>query len=80
MYPQVDGMPVRKELLKDVLVFDTVYNPLKTRLIREAEQNGCPTITGLNMFINQAALQFELWTGEKPPLDLMKKVAAEELA
>ena len=80
MYPRVDGMPVKKELLKDVLVFDTVYNPIKTRLIREAEEKGCPTIIGLKMFINQAALQFELWTGEKPPLGLMQQVASEVLS
>jgi len=80
MYPRVDGTPVRKELLRNVLVFDTVYNPLKTRLIREAEENGCPTIIGLKMFINQAALQFGLWTGEKAPLDLMQTVAAEVLS
>ena len=80
MYPNVKDTPVKKSLLKDVLVFDMVYNPLKTRLIREAEQNGCTTITGLEMFINQAAIQFDLWTGKKAPLDLMKKVVVEALA
>lgn len=80
MYPQVHETPVRKELLKNVLVFDTVYNPLRTRLIRAAEENGCPAITGLAMFINQAALQFEIWTGEQAPLDLMQKVATEVLS
>jgi len=77
----VDGTPITREILKkDVLVFDTVYNPLKTRLIREAEERGCPTVVGLTMFVNQAALQFELWTGQKPPIDLMKEAAARELA
>jgi len=80
MYPNVHDTPVEKALLKDVLVFDMVYNPLKTRLIREAEQNGCTTITGLEMFINQAALQFDLWTGKKAPLDVMKKVVVEALS
>ena len=80
MYPNVNDTPVKKALLKDVLVFDMVYNPLKTRLIRDAEQNGCATITGLEMFINQAAKQFDLWTGKKAPLDLMKKVVVEALA
>lgn len=80
MYPQVADTPVRKEFLKGMLVFDIVYNPLKTRLIREAEQNGCATIKGLEMFIKQAALQFELWTGKKAPLNLMRKVVVEKLS
>jgi len=80
MYPQVDDTPIRKEFLKSMLVFDIVYNPLKTRLIREAEQNGCATIMGVEMFINQAALQFELWTGKKAPVELMKNVVVEKLS
>jgi shikimate dehydrogenase len=80
MYPQVDDTPVRKEFLKGMLVFDIVYNPLKTRLIREAEQNGCATIIGLEMFINQAALQLELWTGKKAPVELMRNVVVEKLS
>ena len=80
MHPHVDDMPVRKEILKDMLVFDIVYNPLKTRLIREAEQNGCETILGQEMFINQAALQFKLWTEKDAPVELMRKVVLEELS
>jgi len=80
MYPNVNDTPVKKALLKDVLVFDMVYNPLKTRLIREAEENGCAIITGLEMFINQAAMQFNVWTGEKAPLDVMKKAVVEALS
>ena len=80
MHPHVDDMPVRKEFLKDMLVFDIVYNPLKTRLITEAEQNGCETILGLEMFLNQAALQFKLWTEKDAPLELMRKVVLEELS
>jgi len=80
MHPRVDEMPVRKEFLNDMLVFDIIYNPLRTRLIREAEKNGCPTIPGLEMFINQAALQFTLWTGKEAPVELMKKAVMEELS
>ena len=80
MSPQVERTPLRQAALKGGLVFDTVYNPLKTRLIREAEESGCPTVNGLEMFVNQAAAQFELWTGWKAPLDLMRKVASRELA
>jgi shikimate dehydrogenase len=80
MYPKVDDIPVRKEFLKDMLVFDIVYNPLKTRLIREAEQSGCDTILGVEMFVNQAALQFEIWTGKEAPLELMRNLVVEELS
>ena len=80
MHPKVGDTPVKKEFLKDVLVFDIVYNPLKTRLIKEAEQNGCVTIMGLEMFVNQAALQFELWTGRKAPIELMRRVVVEKLS
>ena len=80
MYPHVDDMPVRKEYLKDMLVFDIVYNPLKTRLITEAEKNGCETILGQEMFINQAALQCKLWTEKDAPVELMRKVVREELS
>ncbi len=80
MYPRIDDSPVRKEFLQDVLVFDMVYNPLETRLIKEAEENGCATIRGIEMFINQAALQFSLWTNEAAPRDLMKKAAVEVLS
>jgi len=80
MYPQMDDLPVKREFLRDMLVFDIVYNTLKTRLIKEAEKNGCETIPGVEMFINQAALQFELWTGKNAPLELMKKVVVEKLS
>lgn len=80
MAPHADRTPLKKEALKHALVFDTVYNPLRTRLIREAEENGCVTISGLEMFVNQAAMQFELWTGLKPPLELMRETALRELA
>jgi len=80
MSPRAESTPLNKAVLKNMLVFDTVYNPMKTRLIREAEERGCPTVRGLEMFVNQAAMQFELWTGQKAPLDLMRSVAAQELA
>jgi len=64
MEPNVDGMPVEKEHLnKGMIVMDIVYNPLKTRLLRVAEDMGCKTIDGVSMFVFQGAGQFELWTG-----------------
>ena len=80
MFPHQDGIPIRKECLGDALVFDMVYNPLKTRLISEAEASGCSTVMGIEMFVNQAAEQFTLWTDRKAPRDLMKKVVVEALS
>lgn len=73
MTPQVDSMPVPKDVLDNhMVVMDIVYNPLKTRLLKEAEHIGCTTIDGVSMFIYQGAGQFELWTNLKAPVDIMK--------
>ncbi|MBI2193288.1 MAG: shikimate dehydrogenase [Planctomycetes bacterium] len=80
MYPNVEETPVpRKFLRPPTLVFDAVYNPLRTRLLREAEETGCPTVSGLAMFIRQAAAQFELWTGHAAPRDLMEGIVRKKL-
>jgi shikimate dehydrogenase len=60
-------------------VFDLVYNPLETRLLRQARQAGAKTIDGLGMLVWQGALAFELWTGREPPADLMRAAAFEAL-
>ncbi len=76
MYPNINEMPVPANVLKpSTVVFDIVYNPLETRLLLEAKNRGCITVDGLAMFINQAAAQFELWTGQKAPKELMAEVA-----
>ncbi|HEY82556.1 MAG TPA: shikimate dehydrogenase [Dehalococcoidia bacterium] len=80
MSPEVDKTPVPARLLKSSLVvFDIVYNPIKTRLLKEAELAGAKTINGLEMLVWQGALAFEKWTGQQAPLDLMKEVATEAL-
>ena len=80
MFPNVDQTPVPKNVLKgDMVVFDAVYNPTETRLLREAKEKGCHTVNGLSMFINQAAEQFRLWTNIDPPIELMTKVVKEML-
>jgi 3-dehydroquinate dehydratase/shikimate dehydrogenase len=61
------------------LVFDMVYNPLETALIRKAKNQGAEVICGLEMFLEQAARQFELWTGENAPRAVMQKAALEAL-
>lgn len=68
--------PVTIEQLKGVrLVYDLIYNPLETQLLKDAEAAGCQTLGGMAMLIGQAAEQFRLWTGREAPLELMMKTA-----
>lgn len=60
-------------------VFDIVYNPLETKLLADARRSGCRVISGVEMFINQAVLQFELFTGSKAPVEVMRQVVMERL-
>ncbi len=80
MSPNIDQTPVDSDLLRpDLTVYDIVYNPIKTRLLREAETAGAETIGGLDMLIWQGALAFEKWTGRKAPAELMKREAMKLL-
>jgi len=80
MVPDIDETPVPVGLLKPgLIVFDIVYNPVQTRLLKEAEAAGAKTINGLDMLVWQGALAFEKWTGRKAPLDLMKREAIKAL-
>jgi shikimate dehydrogenase len=72
MYPRIDVTPVKQKYLhSDMTVFDIVYNPLKTRLLREAEAVGAHIVGGVKMLVYQGAQAFELWTGKEPPIDEM---------
>ena len=74
MHPKTDNTPVPKRFLRNSLVvFDVIYNPVKTRLAREAEETGCVVVSGIDMFVYQAALQFELWTGKTAPIKVMRE-------
>jgi 3-dehydroquinate dehydratase/shikimate dehydrogenase len=76
-----DSSPVTREAFRNrPIAYDLVYNPLETRFLREAREEGCQTVGGIEMLIEQAALQFELWTGRRPPVDLMRAAALEKLA
>ncbi len=80
MSPNTDATPVDSDLLRPgLVVFDAVYNPIKTRLLSEAETAGAKTISGLDMLVWQGALAFEKWTGHKAPADLMKEEAIKLL-
>ncbi len=80
MSPNTDETPVPAKLLKgNLVVFDIVYNPVKTRLLAEAEAAGAKAISGLEMLVWQGALAFEMWTGLKAPLEIMRKAAMRAL-
>jgi shikimate 5-dehydrogenase len=69
MYPHAAASPVPKDLLrKGMTVMDIVYQPLRTKLLQEAEEQGCQTIDGLEMLARQGAAQLELWTGMRPDI------------
>jgi len=80
MAPEVEQSPVPAEMLRaGMVVFDAVYNPIRTRLLTEAQEAGCATATGFEWFVNQAAAQFELWTGQKAPVDSMARAVRRKL-
>jgi len=83
MSPNIDASPFGDrppKLTSDNLVFDTIYNPIKTRLLQQAEQTGAKTISGVEMFVRQAVGQFEAWTGLIAPRELMHKVVTARLS
>ncbi len=72
MHPNVDETPYHRHYMRrQMVVFDTVYNPEQTLMIKEARQQGCRTVTGVDMFVRQAAMQFKLFTKQSPPIALM---------
>ncbi len=79
MFPKSDESFFNDVIPAD-LVFDMVYNPLETKLIRQARDQGKEVICGLEMFVEQAVRQFEIWTGETAPRAVMEKAALEALA
>ena len=79
MHPDVDTCPLVAMPPSLKVVFDTVYNPPRTKLLALAERAGCKTVSGVEMFVNQAVAQFELWTGQPAPVDVMRRVVLENL-
>ena len=75
MHPNVDATPYDKHHLRpSMVVFDTVYNPENTLLVKDARSQSCTVVTGVEMFVRQACLQFKLFTGQDAPSDLMRDV------
>ncbi|KAA6451379.1 shikimate dehydrogenase [Bacillus swezeyi] len=80
MHPNVDAAPLSLVQAKETcLVCDIIYNPLKTALLKEAEAKGLKILDGVGMFIGQAALSFELWTGHEPNMEKMKSIVLRKL-
>ncbi len=80
MHPLEDETPVPASALSGyTLVFDAVYTPLQTRLLKEAAAAGCAVVTGDEMFVGQAADQFTYFTGKEAPVELMRKVVLDSL-
>ena len=81
MFPDVGKMPVGREVLREgMVVFDAVYNPLETKLLREAKERGCVVVSGVEMFVGQAAEQFRLWfPGVEVPVERMREVVLQKL-
>src|SRR5262249_60826348 len=75
MHPKVDESPLHYSFLKPGLtVLDAVYTPETTLLVKEARDRGCHVITGVDFFVRQAAAQCKLFTGQEPPVELIRKV------
>ncbi len=80
MSPNTSDSPVPEGLLNGGLfVFDVIYNPMKTRLLREAEMKGAGTLSGVKMLVYQGAEAFKMWTGSEPPVDLMQRIVEDQL-
>jgi len=80
MSPNFDRSPVPQSMLRRGLaVYDLVYTPLRTKLLRDAESVGALAISGVKMLVYQGALSFEKWTGVSPPIDVMERAVLEGL-
>jgi shikimate dehydrogenase len=80
MHPKEDASLIPPELFRpEQAVFDIVYTPLETRLLKEARLKGCKVVAGVEMFVNQAVLQFEEFTGADAPVEVMRRKVLERL-
>jgi 3-dehydroquinate dehydratase/shikimate dehydrogenase len=81
MHPNVDESPLHVSFLRpDLTVFDTVYNPEQTLLVRDARSRGCGVITGVEMFVRQAAMQFELFAQITPAVDELRELMRKAMS
>lgn len=81
MHPDVDDSPLHHSFLKPgLVVFDTIYTPESTLLVKEARARGCHVITGVELFVRQAAQQFKLFTQRDAPIELMRRAVKRALS
>jgi 3-dehydroquinate dehydratase/shikimate dehydrogenase len=81
MHPEVNETPFPVNYLREgMVVFDTVYNPETTLLLKNARDRSCTTVSGIEMFVRQAAVQYELFTGQPAPLDKMRDAIREGIS
>ena len=81
MWPDTDQTPWPENIPfpRDAVLYDMIYRPLRTRLMRDAEVAGLRAVGGIGMLVYQGASAFEVWTGRKPPLDVMKMICQQKL-
>ncbi|WP_028399273.1 shikimate dehydrogenase [Ectobacillus panaciterrae] len=80
MYPKTEDTPlVIQKLKKDAIVSDIIYNPLQTKLLKDAQRAGAVTQNGIDMFVYQGAMAFELWTKKWPDVERMKQLVIQKL-
>ncbi|MEM0010435.1 MAG: shikimate dehydrogenase [Candidatus Bathyarchaeia archaeon] len=80
MSPNENETPAGRDVLHgNLTVFDIVYDPLETRLLREAKMVGAKTVNGLSMLVHQGAISFEIWTGVKAPIEVMREAALKKI-
>ena len=81
MFPEMDETPFAEQWLREgMLVFDTIYNPENTLLLKHARERGCRTVSGLEMFVRQAAAQFECFLSRSAPVEVMRKALREAMS
>lgn len=80
MHPDTEELPpVPLDTFHDELcVYDLVYNPVETQLLKEARKRGCATLTGVKMLVYQGAVAFQRWTGHWPPTDVMEQAVKSQ--
>ena len=81
MHPKVDDTPAPPAAFRaGMLVFDTVYHPENTMFLKLARERECTTVTGVDMFVHQAARQFRIYSGQEAPMSLMRDVMKNKLS
>ena len=75
LFPDINDTPInlKESFHKDQLLFDMIYNPVETKLLSIAKQQGAEILGGLKMLVHQAAKSFELWTGEEMPVEKLMR-------